>query len=67
MIKSFLFLAFFIAAFAFAKAWTVKTSCGTTATLHTQDNIGVDQLKEYVRLVNFDECNAYPSKVIVEL
>lgn len=51
----------------FAKTWSVRTSCGKTVTLTTADNVGIDDLKNYVRLTNYDVCGSYPSSVVVTL
>ncbi|WP_299176215.1 hypothetical protein [uncultured Chryseobacterium sp.] len=52
---------------AFAQTWTVHTTCGKTVTLTTADNVGVEDLKNYVRLTNYGVCGSYPSSVIVQL
>ncbi|GAA5093781.1 hypothetical protein GCM10023210_24770 [Chryseobacterium ginsengisoli] len=51
----------------FAKTWSVRTSCGKTVSLTTADNVGINDLKDFVRLTNYDVCGVYPSSVTVTL
>ncbi|WP_294304300.1 hypothetical protein [uncultured Chryseobacterium sp.] len=68
MKKKILFCALMgISVMAFAKTWSVRTSCGKTVSLTTADNVGIEDLKNYVRLTNYDVCGSYPSTVTIIL
>jgi hypothetical protein len=67
MKKKFLLTAIFLVSVtAFAKNWTVHTTCGATATLQTSDTITDAQLTQYVNAINYDLCGSVPKGVSIQ-
>lgn len=67
MKKKFLFTAMLLVSVtAFAKSWTVHTTCGATANLQTSDNVSNAQLTQYVNAINYDLCGSIPSGVSIQ-
>ena len=45
--------------------WTVTTTCGKVAKLQTSDDISDAQLKEYIAVINYDQCSTIPQHITI--
>lgn len=50
---------------AFAKNWTITTTCGKKATLQTADNVTTAQMQEYLTVINYDLCSSIPKHFVI--
>ncbi|MCU7617499.1 hypothetical protein NZ698_09850 [Chryseobacterium sp. PBS4-4] len=67
MKKAILGLAMFATTFAFARTWTITTSCGTTVTKNISDNATISQIKDAVSQVNLNECGVRPTSITLTI
>ena len=58
---------FLLSVVAFAKEWTVYTTCGVRAHLSTSDNITSSELQSLVAAINYNECSTIPRVITVVL
>lgn len=53
--------------FAFAKTWTITTSCGIVVTKNISDNATIAQIKDAVSQVNQNECGVRPTSITLTI
>jgi len=55
----------FASAGAFARHWTVTTSCGKKANLETSNEVTNVQMQQYMTVINYNLCSTVPSVFII--